>query len=184
MKKRKKNLYFIYLKELCLACLCSLLLVIVVSLFFFRWTKVAGYSMRPTLYDQDVVIIKKTKTVKRFDLILFDLGMKQQIRRVIGLPGEKIRYQEDTLYVNNEPIDEKFLVDEVNETQRNGRNYTEDFFSGNDEGARIIPEGFYLVLGDNRPYATDSRHYGLLATKNVIGRVTVKIFPINDIQVF
>lgn len=184
IKKRKKVRYFPYLKEFFLACSCTLLIIMVISLFFFRWTKVAGYSMRPALYDQDFVMIKKTKTVKRFDLIVFDLGMKQHIRRVVGLPGEKIRYHNDTLFVNDQPVDEKFLVDEINETQQNGRNFTEDFFNGDDSGVQVIPEGYFLVLGDNRPYATDSRHYGLIAIKNMIGRVTVRLLPINDFQAF
>lgn len=184
IKRKKKNSYSAYLKELLLASICGLGLVIFFSLFFFSWLQVAGYSMRPALYDQDIIIVKKTKVLQRFDLVAFTIGTKQQIRRVIGLPGETIQYQKDTLFVNSKPVDEKFLVDEVNESQHNGRNYTEDFINGDQKRIQKIPDGYYLVLGDNRPHATDSRHYGLIAEKNIIGRIGLRVFPINDFQQF
>lgn len=183
IKKKKRSSWRLYFRELFIACIGGMLLMIILCSFFFRVMKVSGFAMLPVLRDQDVVVVRKTKSVKRFDLIALDRGTKRQIRRVIGLPGETIQYNNDTLFVDGEPVDEKFLVDEINESQQHGRDFTTDFING-DVNRFEIPEGYYLVLGDNRPYATDSRHYGLLAERNIIGRVQMKVFPINDICSF
>lgn len=137
--------------------------------------------MVPTLREGDKVLIQKKTTFRRFDIVAYTVGDGEpQIRRIIGLPGETIRYTQDTLFVNEQPVDEKFLVDEINESQKNGRDYTEDF----EQQPIVIPEGYYFVLGDNRPYATDSRHYGLVAEKRFLGKVTTQLFPFNEIKAF
>ncbi|MFD1901106.1 signal peptidase I [Enterococcus termitis] len=128
--------------------------------------------MIPTLRNGDILLVQKNNEFQRFDLAVFvNEKNKTQVRRIIGLPGEKIAYKEDILYVNDQPIDEKFIVDEVNESQRNGKNFTEDFTSEDLTSTKIIPDGYYLVLGDNRSYATDSRVYGLISLENMIGKI-------------
>ncbi|MGX7272518.1 signal peptidase I [Enterococcus haemoperoxidus] len=160
-------------KDLCVAVFFGLGSTLIVCSFFFSLMKVTGYGMSPTVRNGEYVLVKKTKEVRRFDLVAFNNGSgKRQIRRIIGLPGESISFKEDELFVNGQPMDEKFIVDEVNESQRNGKNYTEDFTLGSfliEKGT--IPAGYYFVLGDNRPYATDSRHYGLVSKEKVIGFV-------------
>ncbi|ALS00017.1 hypothetical protein ATZ33_01050 [Enterococcus silesiacus] len=184
MKKNKKTTNSSYTKDLLIACLCVLLLLLIVSLIRFKGTRVQGYAMMPALHNGDLVVAKRTKQPKRFDLIVFKIGEKQQVRRVIGLPDETIQYNKDLLLVNGKPVDEKFIVDEINESQYNGKNYTENFFSGELNGSKTIPKGYCLVLGDNRPYATDSRHYGLIATRNIIGVIKIRLLPVNDLTGF
>ncbi|MEI5991627.1 signal peptidase I [Enterococcus termitis] len=184
MKKNKKTTDCPYIKDFFIACFCVLLLLSIVILIQFKGTRIHGYAMIPTLHNGDLVVAKKTKQPKRFDLIVFKIGEKQQVRRVIGLADETIQYNDDILLVNGEPVDEKFIVDEINESQYNGKNYTENFFSGELNGSKIIPKGYCLVLGDNRPYATDSRHYGLIATRNIIGVIKLKLLPVNDLTRF
>lgn len=173
-----------YLKDFLIACLCLLFLLVIVSLTQFKGTRVQSYAMMPTLHNGDLVVAKRTKQPARFDLIVFKIGEKQQVRRVIGLPDETIQYNQDILLVNGKPVDEKFIVDEINESQYNGKNYTENFFSGELNGSKTIPKGYCLVLGDNRPYATDSRHYGLIATRNIIGVIKLRLLPVNDLTSF
>lgn len=157
----------------------GILVILAIGHLFFQIVEVSGYGMVPSLRDKDVVLIKKTRKLKRFDLIAFKQGSKVQIRRVIGLPGEKIRYENDILFINEEPIDEKFIIDEINENQKNGRNFTEDFYISADRTVGI-PEDYYFLLGDNRPYALDSRIYGFIAEKNIIGVVQIQLSPINE----
>lgn len=183
--KRKKQPVKNYLKELIVAISLSVVLILVFSSFFLTIVTVHGFSMIPTLREKDQVLVQKTTDFKRFDLVAFKSGNgNTQIRRVIGLPEEKIAYTDDTLFVNDQPIDEKFIMDEINESQRNGKNYTEDFTNRALTSAVAIPEGYYLVLGDNRPYATDSRHYGLIAKENVIGKVTMQLLPFGEMKSF
>lgn len=145
--------------------------------FFFTIIQVHGFGMVPTVRNKEAVIVTKTKEINRFDLLVFaSSSEKKKIRRVIGLPGENIRYEKDILYVNGTPITEKFIVDAINDSQKNGRDYTENFSLNT-----IIPEDFYLVLGDNRPYATDSRHYGLIHEKYIIGKVRMRLMNFQKI---
>lgn len=183
--KRKKQPVKNYLKELIVAISLSVVLILVISSFFLTIVTVHGFSMIPTLREKDQVLVQKTTDFKRFDLVTFKSGNgNTQIRRIIGLPEEKIAYKDDTLFVNDQPVDEKFIMDEINESQRNGKNYTEDFTNRTLTSSVAIPEGYYLVLGDNRPYATDSRHYGLIAKENVIGKVTMQLLPFGEMKSF
>lgn len=166
--KKKKTV----LRDIILTTFFTIFLSLTIGSIFFKVTTVQGHSMIPNLRDGDILLIKKRTDLRRFDLVTF-MNEKNnvQARRLIGLPGEKIVYKEDTLYVDDQPVDEKFIVDEVNESQRNGKNFTEDFTSEDLTSTKTIPEGYYLVLGDNRPYAADSRVYGLISAENMIGKV-------------
>lgn len=190
-KKRvvvKKRLSFKIVRkgivELCVALVIAVLFSLVISSFFIKVTGVSGYSMMPTLQDGDTVLVRKTKNVERFDLVLFQRGETQQVRRVIGLPGEQIKYSEDFLYVNGAVVDEKFIIDEINETQKNGGQYTKDFQLYEINENIVIPENSYLVLGDNREYGYDSRDYGLIDSQQIIGVVKMRVLPLNDVSAF
>lgn len=183
-KQKKKTSYSTYLKDFLLACGGVSLVIIGGSFLLFKGTTVQGYGMTPTIHNGDVVIAKRTKKFKRFDVLVLKQGAKKQVCRVIGFSGETVRYQNDVLWINDEPVDEKFIVDEINETQSHGKAYTDDFVSGEISGSRTIPEGYCFVLGDNRPYATDSRHTGLIAMRNIEGVVVLRVLPVNDFRVF
>lgn len=179
--KKKCRRHKWQIKEFFVALILGSMIAMGLSVFFVSLITVHGYSMVPALRERDKVLIKKNSTFRRFDLAAYTVGDGEpQIRRIIGLPGETIQYTQDTLFVNEQPVDEKFLVDEINESQKNGRDYTEDF----EQQPVVIPEGYYFVLGDNRPYATDSRHYGLIAKNRFIGKVTTQLFPFNEIKAF
>lgn len=178
-KKRRKLLR----RDILLGVLLSIGLTVMISFFLIKLVKVSGYGMIPTLRDKDTVIVKKTKDLKRFDLVACRLGEnKEEIQRIIGLPGEKIEYKKDILLVNDSPVDEKFIMKEINDNQKNGQNYTEDFSTKTLGLSERIPTNYYLVLGDNRPYTTDSRYYGLVKKENITGVVTLKLLPFNDIK--
>ena len=128
--------------------------------------KVIGDSMEPNISDGDIMIIDRWNTniedIKRFDIVVIQYKEKYIIKRVIGLPGEKIRYKENKLYINNTLIKEPFLNDQT---------ITEDFYLKN----KTIPKKQYLVLGDNREISLDSRSIGLIEEKRIIGKTIFKI---------
>ena len=93
------------------------------------------------------------------------------IKRVVGLPGDYIEYKDNYLYVNGEKYKEPF----INNVE------TEDF-SLKDLGYDKIPDDMYLVLGDNRENSLDSRSYGLIKKKQIIGKAFFKIWPIGKIK--
>lgn len=167
-----------------IAVIITLLLLIIVASYFFSIEDVNGFSMMPYLRDGDLIIASKRSKLKRFDLVLYRHGKDIQIRRLIGLPKEKIHYENDTLLVNDKPIDEKFIVEEINESQRSGRNFTEDFSISDIIGEPIIPDNFYLLLSDDRQYAADSRDFGLVPAERIVGRVFFVFYPVEHIKVF
>lgn len=138
-----------------------------------------GYSMIPTFHANDTLWVSTHTMIERFDTLAFyGPGHEVQVRRVIALPGEAIAYQGDTLYIDGQPVDERFLVDEVNASQQQGHDYTSDFSFRTGTALAVLPEGSYFVLGDNRPYATDSRQYGLISDANIIEVVNGTLWPL------
>lgn len=183
-KRRRRKKIFQILQDLLLAIGAASLIIPIVASFFINFSTIDGYGMAPTLRNQDVVIIKKTQQLKRFDLVLFKRGNATQVRRVIGLPGEMIQYKEDTLYVDGQKMDEKFIVEEINESQSAGMNFTENFSVYDMIAQQTIPKNQYLLLGDNRSYATDSRHYGLVSADTIIGVVKMRLLPLENLQAY
>ncbi len=162
-------------KEFCIDSF-KYILTIVVMLFIIVYVvtleQVVGPSMSPTLENQDILLLNKFHyrlfDVKRFDIISFEYeDTKYLIKRVIGLPGEKVEYKDNKLYINGEYIEETFLTKEQ---------ITEDIIF--DE----IPEDKYLVLGDNRNNSLDSREFGFIDKNDILGKVNIRIWPITRIK--
>lgn len=165
------------------------LLVLLFSLrFAFSIYQQEGYSMTQTISDGDTLFVNRLGGIRRNSLILFRDPQKKDlsVRRVIGLPGETIRYEADELYVNEEMKTEYYLTDAKNQARKEGLQVTEDFSLREIPNVTetVIPEGKYLVLGDNREFSTDSRHYGLVDEQAVIGVVTMRLLPLHKLQQF
>ncbi|MHC5372186.1 signal peptidase I [Enterococcus sp. LJL120] len=176
--------FIIHFKELLLISAGTLLVFVLIGSFFITITRVNGFSMIPTLRDGDTVVVRKTTSVRRMDLVVIQRGNTQQVRRVIGLPGEDIAYVDGELYVNDSIISEPFIIDEINESLANGGNYTANFRLVEITGENRIPDDCYLVLGDNRSFASDSRQYGLIDKEQILGVVKMRLLPINDLASF
>lgn len=156
-----------------------IVIVIVILLFVFivGIQQVVGPSMESTLNQGDVVIINKliyknVRGIKRNDIVIIQEEEKNMIKRIIGMPGDNIEYKDNFLYINGEKYKESFLKDEV---------ITEDF-KLSDIGYEKIPDGYYLVLGDNRENSKDSRDFGLVNKKDIVGLAWIRIYPFNKIK--
>lgn len=97
---------------------CFFVIFLLSILYFFlniEFVKVDGESMQPTLNNNDIVIYKRNiKNIKRFDIVIFKFNNSLFIKRVIGLPGEKIEYRKNNLYVNGEEVSENFKKSVMN----------------------------------------------------------------------
>ena len=130
-------------------------------------------SMEPTLLINDRLIIEKLSyrftEPERGDVIVFNPteNLKQQdfheafIKRIIGLPGEKVLVRGGKVYINNQPLQEKYIEEKPEY----------------DYGPVSVPEGHYLVLGDNRNNSYDSHYWGFVPKENIIGRAFVRFWP-------
>ncbi len=175
---KKKNEMWEWSKAL----LIAFGLAAIIRVFLFTPIVVDGESMMPTLEHGDRMIVNKIGyTVgepDRFDIIVFHAPeQKDYIKRVIGLPGDHVAYEEDQLYINNDPIDEPYL-DEYK--QGISGTLTEDFTLEDIANESVIPEGYVFVMGDNRRASKDSRHIGLVSTEEVIGNTNFVFWPVDE----
>jgi signal peptidase I len=156
----------------------AIVFAILIRTFVFTSYEVQGESMSPSVFDGERFIVNKIgygfTEPDRFDLIVFHANENEDyIKRVIGLPGDIISYQDDVLYINAEPIDEPFLKQRVAENKWGS--YTNDFAV-----SEVVPEGHVFVLGDNRPNSLDSRRLGFIATEQIVGKVDWRFWPIKE----
>ncbi|MHC5247186.1 signal peptidase I [Enterococcus sp. LJL90] len=176
-KQRRKRLAI----EILVSIGITLVLATVVFFSFFRLIRNDGYGMSPSIQANDRLVVNKNADVDRFSIITFRVPNRQTelVRRIIGLPGEEIRYLDDELWVDGRQITERFLIEELQQAYRDGFQLTEDFTMRDLPGEYYtrIPEGYYLVLGDNRSFSLDSRTFGLVAATDITGVVEMVIYP-------
>ncbi|MEK4628524.1 MAG: signal peptidase I [Solibacillus sp.] len=163
------------------------LFVIAIRTFIFTPLVVDGASMMPTYADGDKVIVSKLgnsiEDFERFDIIVFEYAEHTNyIKRIIGLPGEHVAYKDDTLYINGEKYEEPYLDLYKSELLDPGT-LTEDFTLEELTDHSTIPDGYFLVLGDNRRKSTDSRdaRVGLISIDQIMGKATIRFYPFDHI---
>lgn len=162
-----------FIKEI-LPYIVIILVVVLIRTFIATPVIVSGDSMKPNLHDGEMLIVRKIgyngKTIKRFDVVVVEGDNDEIIKRVIGLPGEHVYYRNNKLYINDKLVKEDYKFYD-----------TEDFNLEEICTCTKIPEGKYLVLGDNRPISKDSRTIGLIDEKEIFGEAIFRIWPISKI---
>lgn len=174
-----------WIKSTVVACVFTIAMIT----FIISPTVVDGASMMPTYEDGDIVLVniigKKISGIERFDVIVFKAPIGEDyIKRVIGLPGDHIAYENDTLYINDEALEEPYL-DLYKEQLLDTGTLTEDFTLPSLTGNSTIPEGYLFVLGDNRRNSVDSRYpsVGLVPMDKVFGKTNIRIYPFNSLGI-
>jgi signal peptidase I len=164
----------------------ALVVALVVKTFLFQAFYIPSGSMEPTLEKGDRVLVNKLSydlhDVHRGDVIVFELepadvgpdGIKDLIKRVIGLPGDVIETRDGVVYINDEPLDEPYLTDGTK---------TGDPTDGQNPAIerQTVPEGHVYVLGDNRSNSADSRYRGPIAIDSIVGRAFILVWPPGEI---
>lgn len=162
--------------------LVIIIIVVLIRSYIITPVIVRGDSMDDTLKDGEVLLLSKISykvdEIKRYDIVVVkDKDSDYIIKRVIGMPGDKIYYEDDILYINDKKVFKRFTKDE-----------TEDFTLeeiceiNDDDCSNGIPKGKYLVLGDNRDISADSRIKGLIDKEQIIGKAIVRLWPLNKIS--
>ena len=159
-----------------------------IRFFLFTPVVVDGASMMPTLEDGDKVIVNKIgprlAEYNRFDVIVFEEKEDTNyIKRIIGVPGDRIAYENDKLFINGERYEEAYLEEYKKALIDNGT-LTEDFTLEEYLDETTVPNGYFFVLGDNRRGSTDSRDpmVGFVPMEKVLGSAKIVIFPLNNLK--
>ena len=145
--------------------------------FGFPGARVEGQSMAPTLADQDRLIVNKFAyrigAPRRGDIVMLYYPLnpdKSFVKRVIAEEGDEVRIVDGQVYVNDVPMPDDFVP--------------EEYRSHDDFGRNAIQDGYYFVMGDHRNNSSDSRHWGMVPKKYIIGQVQLRWWPIPHARVF
>lgn len=155
-----------YLKSIVIALLISFFIITFVVQAFY----IPSGSMIPTLKPGDRIFANKFiyrfREPKRQEIIVFRWPVdpkRRFIKRLIGLPGDKVKIVEGQVYINDKPLEENYTLE---------RSYT-------DFPEVKVPKGHYFMLGDNRNNSEDSRFWGFVPRKNIVGKAFVIFWPLN-----
>jgi signal peptidase I len=155
----------------------SLILALGIRTFVAEARYIPSGSMEPTLQINDKLIIDKISydfsSPKRGDIIVFNPTKKLMlenfhdafIKRVIGLPGEKVAVKNGKVYINDVPLQENYLEAKPDYQW----------------GPVVVPADSYLVLGDNRNNSYDSHYWGFVPRNKIVGRAILRFWPLNRI---
>ena len=146
-------------------------LLVLLNAFVLSFTNVKGSSMEPTLFNEDDLIVLHVGTdYERFDIVIVKIDEGEYfIKRIIGLPGDEVRYEGNTLYINDTVIEEIHNLG-IGLTCENVCTYQ-------------VPEEHYFILGDNRRNSKDSRDsdVGYIHIDDLFGRAIFRLRPFERI---
>lgn len=145
--------------------------------FLFPVARVEGRAMAPTLEDQDRVIVNKLAYqmaephVGDIVMLYYPLNPEKIfVKRVISEEGDQVRVVDGRVYRNDVPMNDAFVPVE--------------YRSRDDWGPQVVPEGYYFVMGDHRNNSSDSRHWGFVPKKYIVGRIQCRWWPIGTARCF
>src|SRR6201993_1912395 len=145
---------------------------LVIIVFLSPPVKVEGTSMAPLLSDQERIFINKFvyrfEPIQRGDVVVFWYPFdhsKSFIKRVIGLPGEKVEIRQGAVYVNGQIVPEPYVPPQYEDLS--------------DFGPVLVPKDSYFVMGDHRESSNDSRFFGPVAIQFIYGRAVFAYWPVD-----
>ena len=184
----------------------ALFIIVMLLLRVYMWQPVIveGHSMDPTLADKERLVIIRTASIKRQDIVVAKELNKETnetkniVKRVIGLPGDTISFKNDVLMVNDKVVKEPYLADyqkafasdHLQKTYQgnaffqslaqNAKTFTLSAASQTEFSVKV-PEGQYFLMGDNRLVSQDSRQVGTFKKSDIVGEAKLRIWPLKKI---
>ena len=145
--------------------------------FGFQVARVDGLSMAPTLEDHDRLIVNKLVyelgDPRPGDIVMLYYPVnpeKMFVKRVIAKEGDVVRIVDGRVFVNDQPLHDDYVPVE--------------FRSHDDWGPQVVQQGYYFVMGDHRNNSSDSRHWGPVPKKYIVGKVKIRWWPLQEARIF
>lgn len=171
--KRAVSIFFDLIESVVVA----LSIFVVIYLFLLQPHQVKGASMDPTFHDGQYILTDKISyrfnLPQRGDVVVFKAPMNPDfdyIKRIIGLPGDTITIQEGQVVINGQPLSDEYIQSDTvllpGQYIREGKQAT-------------VGSNEFFVLGDNRSHSADSRQWGMVPKKDIIGKVFFRYWPVN-----
>lgn len=165
--------------------LFSIIFVAIFTTFIAKPIRVNGSSMYPTLIDQELgfsnVITLKAFGIHRFEVVIVYVDELKEylVKRVIALPGETVEYKNETLFINGSPVTESFLDKQY--VEKISKSINADFTAAFEP--YTVKEGEVWLMGDNRPFSSDSRRFGAFPIKKIVSKDAYILYPLNEIRI-
>lgn len=163
-----------------------ILLVTGLRLFVFEPHTVRKEEANTYIAKGDLVVATKPAHLERSDFVLYEINGTEYIGRIIAAPGDTVTYMDDILYLNNKVAEEPYLNEMKTayhaKPEKASEYFTNDFtiqtLTQTVDGA--VPKGKYLILNDDRKNTVDSREFGLIDKKKIIGAVAFRVLPFSE----
>ena len=178
----KQSGALLYVSELVKIIIIAAAIILPIRLFVVQPFYVKGQSMEPNFQADDYLIVDEVsyhfREPRRGEVVVFrfsDTEKKFFIKRLIGLPGETIEIRQNLVTIYNTEHPDGFVLDEASYNPV-------DFSTIVDK--RLLEEGEYFVMGDNRPISHDSKRFGPIDGKQIVGRVLLRGLPLGKFTLF
>lgn len=172
LREKYKRKYKQVLKSTLYSLIVVAAVAVLVATLAFPVLQISGDSMEPTLNDEEIVVLLKTTNLSHGELCCFSYQNKLLIKRVIGLPGDKININESgDVFVNDVAINEPYITDKA-------------FGECDITFPCYVSENHYFVLGDHRSTSIDSRSsvIGLVSEEYIVGKIFFRIWPFDNLS--
>lgn len=143
------------------------LLLSLITAFPFQLARIVGGAMEPALKDRQRVIVNKLvyriREPRTGDVVMVYSPLdpnRSLVQRVIALEGDTVRIIDGHVYINGKPLTDDYVASE--------------FRDHDDWGPQIVPTGYYFVLGDHRNASSDSRHWGYVPRRHIVGKIVAR----------
>lgn len=177
--------------------LWAVVIALFIMTFFLQAFRIPSGSMEDTLLIGDHLLVKKFtygyrnplnwenrylqfREPGRGDIVVFDYPEDTSydyIKRLIGLPGEKLEIVDKQVFINGDPLEEPYTVFKDPNIYPNAAFISQHYRTRDNFGPIIIPEGEYFMMGDNRDSSADSRNWGPLPEKYIKGEALLRHWP-------
>lgn len=165
----KENSLGLWLRDLLISAAASVLIIT----FLYQPVRVEGTSMLPRLENRDRLFINKfvyhVEAIQRGDIVVFHYPLdpsKSYIKRVIALPGDRIRIDHGRVWLNGKPLRERYVPQQYRDTRS--------------MAPMVLPKGDYFMMGDHRSISSDSREFGPVTRLLIYGKAVFVYWPAKD----